>query len=90
MGGLHEILAANVITCLEPLLNCQCHFKFILLRLRSKINVKKVQKQDLNLKRCSKQGRDDIMKVNVQSLIPASFFILVCNFTVKRCRDRAL
>ena len=26
--GLHQILAGNVITCLEPLLNCQCHFKF--------------------------------------------------------------
>ena len=52
-----------------------------------------------------KQGRDDIIvKVNLQSLIPASFlasypggawvrgyiiFTLVCNFNVKRCRDRA-
>ena len=25
--GLHQILASNVITCLEPLLNCQCRFK---------------------------------------------------------------
>ena len=28
MVGLHQILAGNVITFLEPLLNCQCHFKF--------------------------------------------------------------
>ena len=42
--GLHQILAGNVITCLEPLLNCQRRFKFwvvvtlernILLRVRS-------------------------------------------------------
>ena len=26
--GLHQILAGNVITFLEALLNCQCHFKF--------------------------------------------------------------
>ena len=26
--GLHQILAGNVTTCLEPLLNCQCCFKF--------------------------------------------------------------
>ena len=26
--GLHQILAGNVITWLEPLLNCQCSFKF--------------------------------------------------------------
>ena len=26
--GLYQILVGNVITCLEPLLNCQCHFKF--------------------------------------------------------------
>ena len=26
--GLHQILAGNVITCLEPLQNCQCRFKF--------------------------------------------------------------
>ena len=25
MVGLYQILAGNVITCLEPLLNCQCH-----------------------------------------------------------------
>ena len=30
VAGLHQILAGNVITCLEPLLdlNCQCRFKF--------------------------------------------------------------
>ena len=26
--GLQQILAGSVITCLEPLLNCQCYFKF--------------------------------------------------------------
>ena len=26
--GLHQILAGNDITCLEPLLNRQCRFKF--------------------------------------------------------------
>ena len=26
--GLHQILAGSVITCLEPLLNSQCRFKF--------------------------------------------------------------
>ena len=55
--GLHQILAGNVITCLEPLLNCQCHFKFwgcsyslkknIFHRLKPEISIKKVQKQDL-------------------------------------------
>ena len=25
MVGLYQIPAGNVITCLEPLLNCQCH-----------------------------------------------------------------
>ena len=66
--GLHQTLAGNVITCLEPLLNFQCHFKFwgcgytfeiFFLGLGltvSEINIKKVQKQDL--KRC----RDDIPK----------------------------
>ena len=49
MVGLHQILDDNVITFLEPLMNCQCGFKFwgsilvalernILLRLRSHCN----------------------------------------------------
>ena len=29
MVGLHQILAGNVITSLEALLNCQCHFKLL-------------------------------------------------------------
>ena len=37
-----------------------------------------------------KQGRDGIIvKVNLQSPVPASF-TLVCNCNVKRCGDRAL
>ena len=63
----------------------------ILLRLRSEINTKKVQKQDLkniqNVKdvgmacqKVCKQGRDDvIVKVNLQSPIPTSFYITVAN-----------
>ena len=62
----------------------------ILLRLRSEINTKKVQKQDLNIKnvkdvgmacqKVCKQGRDDvIVKVNLQSPIPTSFYITVAN-----------
>ena len=41
MVGLHQILAGNDITCLEPLLNCQCSGVVVtlerntLLRLRS-------------------------------------------------------
>ena len=52
--GLHQTLAGNVITCLEPLLNKFANAvsssgvvitleRNILLRLRSKINVQKVQ-----------------------------------------------
>ena len=62
MVGLHQILAGNVITYLEPLLNCQCCFKFILLRLRSKINIKKVQKQDLQSIKNVKGCRDGMPK----------------------------
>ena len=63
----------------------------ILVRLRSEINTKKVQKQDLkNIKnvkdvgmacqKVCKQGRDDvIVKVNLQSPIPTSFYITVAN-----------
>ena len=52
MVGLHQIVAGHVITCLEPLLNCQCRFKFERFFLGlgltvTEINVKKVQKQDL-------------------------------------------
>ena len=51
MVGLYQILAGNVITCLEPL-NCQCHnfqvFRDRLIGLTvTEINIKKVQKQDL-------------------------------------------
>ena len=43
MVGLDQILAGNVITCLERLLNCQCHsFERL-----AEINMRKVQKQDL-------------------------------------------
>ena len=60
MVGLHHILAGNVITCLEPLLNCQCSFKFRK-KYSSEINIKKVQKQDLkNIKNV--KGRDGMPK----------------------------
>ena len=58
--GLYQIQAGNVIICLEPLLNCQCHFHVLRLWLHLKeifflglgltvteITIKKVQKQDL-------------------------------------------
>ena len=105
MAGLHQIVAGNIITCLEPLLNCQCSFlepllncqcsfqvlKEIFLGLAltvAEINIKKVQKQDLkNIKnvgmacqKICKQGRNDIIvKVNLKSLIPTSFYITVAN-----------
>ena len=54
MVGLYQILAGNVITCLEPLLNCQCHnFQVLKDQVRSnctEINIKKVQKQDIKKK----------------------------------------
>ena len=62
--GLHQILAGNVITCLEPLLNCRfkfwcCGYTLFFLGLGltvTEINIKKGQKQDLknikNVKRC--------------------------------------
>ena len=58
MVGLHQILAGNVITFLEPLLNCQCPFLssgvvvtleifFLGLGLTvTEINIKKGQKQN--------------------------------------------
>ena len=65
---------SNVITCLEPLLNCQCRFKFwgctaivtfernLLHRLRSEINIKKVQKQDFKNIKNVKGCRDGMPK----------------------------
>ena len=59
--------------------------------LKSEINIKKVQKQDLKnikkVKRCRdgtlksmQTSRDDIIvKVNLQSPIPTSFYITVTN-----------
>ena len=43
MVGLHQILAGNVIRCLEPLLNdCQCCLFFLGLGLTiTEINIKK-------------------------------------------------
>ena len=107
MVGLHQILAGNVITCLEPLLNCQCYFKFwgctvtlecyYMLGTTTKFSMpfqvlkeilffslghtgltsKKYIKHDLknikNVKVCKQGGDDKIVKVNLQSLIPASF-----------------
>ena len=52
MVGLYQIPAGNVITCLEPLLN----------RLRSNINIKKVQKQDLKNIKNVKGCRDGMPK----------------------------
>ena len=57
MVGLYQILAGNVITCLEPLLNCQCHNLQVL-----KINIKKVQKQDLKNIKNVKGCRDGMPK----------------------------
>ena len=65
MVGLHQTLAGNVITFLEPLLNCQCRFKFwgcSYTRLRSEINIKKVQKQDLKNIKNVKGCRDGMPK----------------------------
>ena len=55
--GLHQTLAGNVITCLEPLLHCECCFKFwpcgVVITLNTlgltvtEISIKKVQKQNL-------------------------------------------
>ena len=49
MVGLIQIPAGNVITCLEPLLNCHfSSFERLGLGLTvTEINIKKVQKQDL-------------------------------------------
>ena len=47
--GLHQILAGNVVTCLEPLLICQCRFKFWG-GLRSNCNCKKGTEARLNTK----------------------------------------
>ena len=82
MVGFYQILAGNVIACLELLLNCQCHFQvifFLGLGLTvNEINIKKVQKQDLKNIKNVKGCRDDIIvKVNLQSPIPTSFYITV-------------
>ena len=84
MVGLHQILAGNVITCLEPLLNCQCRFKFwgcsyslrknILHRLKPEISIKKVQKQDLknnikNVKECRDVGMECKKDANKAGMI---------------------
>ena len=64
MVGLYQILAGNVITCLEPLLNCQCHnfTSFERLGLVTEINIKKVQKQDLKNIKNVKGCRDGMPK----------------------------
>ena len=94
-GWLYQILAGNVITSLEPLLNAII-FKFLKstglgLTVTEIKNIKKVQKQDLknikNLNGCKdgmpksmQASRDDIIvKVNLQSSIPTSFYLTVAN-----------
>ena len=64
MVGLDQILAGNVTTCLEPLLNCQCHsFERLGLGLTvTEINTKKVQKQDLKTIKNVKGCRDGMPK----------------------------
>ena len=54
--GLHQILAGNVITCLEPLLNLSMPFQVLkeifflgLCLTVTEISIKKVQKQDLKM-----------------------------------------
>ena len=90
MVGLHQILAGNVITCLEPQLNCQCRF-FLGLRLtvtdqnryRNKTYKTLKMTKDVGMayqKVCKQGRRDDIIaKVNSQSPIPKSFYITVAN-----------
>ena len=68
--GLQQTLAGNVITCLEPLLNCQCCFKFwgcsyTFLGLGvtvTEVNIKKVQKHDLKNIKNVKGCRDGMPK----------------------------
>ena len=72
MVGLQQILASNVITCLEPLLNCQCHFKFHILLIGlgltvTEINIKKVQKQDLKKTLKNVKGCRDGMPKSMQT-----------------------
>ena len=72
MVGLHQILAVNVITFLDLLLNCQYRFKFwgcsytsFFLGLGltvTEINIKKVQKQDLKNIKNVKICRDGMSK----------------------------
>ena len=64
--------AGNVITCLEPLINCQCCFKFWSCRKEifflglgvtvTEVNIKKVQKQDLKNIKNVKGCRDGMPK----------------------------
>ena len=63
--AFYQILASNVITCLEPLQNCQCHNFQVLKGLDltvTEINMKKVQKQDLKNIRNVKGCRDGMPK----------------------------
>ena len=69
MVGLHQIVAGNVITYSTKLSKAISSFgvvvtleRNILLRLRSEINIKKVQKQDLKNSKNVKKCRDGMPK----------------------------
>ena len=74
--GLYQILACIVITSLEPLLDCQCYFKFWCCGYTFKTQ----HNQEIN-KKCIKDvgmARDDIkVKVNTQIPIPTTIYITV-------------
>ena len=74
--ALRQILAGNIITCLEPLLICQCNFKFWCWE-RIFFDAGMARQQ------VCKQSMDDTSEGNVQSPIPASFYTIECNCSVR-------
>ena len=72
MVGLHQIVTANVITCLEPLLNCQCSLTVAEINIKKHRNkTYKTLKMQKDVGMACQKGRDGI--VNLQSPIPTSF-----------------
>ena len=62
--------------------------KHLYIRIQDLKNIKNVNECRDGMPKCSKQGRNDgIVKVNIQSLIPASFSH---HCSIKRCRDWTL
>ena len=54
-------------------------------------NIKNVKDVGMACQKVCKQNRDDIIvKVNLQSPIPTSFYITVANWCEKYCRNEAL